>query len=50
MNLENAGLVAQLIDSMQTAVKNLEKENNVEKINKTKEEILKFQKRIAELL
>lgn len=53
MNLENASLVAQLIESMNEAVKNLERameKNNVEKINSTKEEILKFQKQLAELL
>ena len=53
MNLENASLVAQLIESMQDNVKELEKaldKKNLDKFNKTKEEILKFQKQISELL
>lgn len=53
MNLENASLLIQLIDSMiadtDELEKNLEK-NKAEKFNKTKEELLKFQKQISDML
>lgn len=53
MNLENASLVAQLIDSMQAAAREMEKavvKNDPEKFKKTKEEILKFQQEISDLI
>lgn len=53
MNVENASLVSQLLDSMGRAVRELEKSlerNDYERFKKSKEEILKFQKQISDLL
>lgn len=53
MRDEDFGLIAQLIDSMALASRELEKaleKSNVDKINKLKNEILKFQRNINEVL
>jgi len=53
MKAENLNLLAQLIESMNLAVKEFEKafeKKDLEKFKKAKEEILKFQKQISEIL
>lgn len=53
MDLQELEIIAQLIDSMEIALNNLEKfysEKDAEKFNKSKEEILKFQSKINEII
>ena len=53
MLVENINLVAQLLDSMELASKELEdalKKNDVEKFQKVKAELLRFQKQMEERL
>ena len=53
MKFEELNLLAQLVDSMKLSAQKLEdafNENNAEKINQIKAEMLKFQKHILEIL
>lgn len=53
MKAEDLSLLAQLIESMNLTAKELEKafeKKDLEKFKKAKEEILKFQKQISEIL
>ena len=52
-DLQELEIIAQLVDSMEIALDSLEKsysEKDAEKFNKLKEEILKFQSKINEIL
>lgn len=53
MRIENLNAISQLIEAEDSAVKELEKaleKGDVQRINRSKEEILKFQEQISELL
>lgn len=53
MNIENLNLLIQLIESLELTAKELERQvnrSNVEKTGKAKEEILRLQKQISEVL